>query len=167
MVTPNPASESLSGDGATNVPRSDSSLKNYPKYLDTFLNFFYISFCNIHILRSNFQSVKHHRSSTKPHLFLTETLLSEATDRSPNAEVPASASWGDQRRYYADLSWNDYCFRVRGPSLCAERITEVIVSDMEAYIPHSFSQPKPSKPWFNSACSCAIHDRDSIFSCYT
>ena len=31
---------------------------------------------------------------------------------------------------------------------------------MEAYIPHSFSQPKPSKPWFNTACSRAIHDRE-------
>ena len=30
--------------------------------------------------------------------------------------------------------------------LCAERITVVIVSGMEAYIPYSFSRPKPSKP---------------------
>ena len=45
-------------------------------------------------------------------------------------------------------------------SLCAERITEVIVSGMEAYIPHSFSRPKPSKPWFNTACSCVIYDRE-------
>ena len=72
----------------------------------------------------------------------------------------ASASWGDLRRYYANFPWNDYCFRDRDPSLCAERITEVIVSGMEAYIPHSFSQPKPSKPWFNTACSRAIHDRE-------
>ena len=72
----------------------------------------------------------------------------------------ASASWGDLRRYYADFPWNDYCFRDRDPSLCAERITEVIVSGMEAYIPHSFSRPKPSKPWFNTACSRAIHDRE-------
>ncbi|MPC73603.1 hypothetical protein E2C01_067938 [Portunus trituberculatus] len=41
----------------------------------------------------------------------------------------ASASWGDLRWYYADLPWNDYRFRVRDPSLCVERITEVIVSD--------------------------------------
>ncbi|MPC49789.1 hypothetical protein E2C01_043603 [Portunus trituberculatus] len=34
---------------------------------------------------------------------------------------------------------------------------------MEAYITHSFSQPKTSKPWFNthfSPFSCAIHDRE-------
>ena len=53
-----------------------------------------------------------------------------------------------------------YCFRDRDPSLCAECITEVIVSDMEAYIPHSFSWPKSFKPWFNTACSHAIHDRE-------
>ncbi|MPC60738.1 hypothetical protein E2C01_054794 [Portunus trituberculatus] len=83
MVTPNPASESPSGEGTRNVPRSDSSLDNDPKCLDTSLNF-YINFCNIHGLRSNFQSVEHHLSSTKCHLlFLTETQLSEATDSSP------------------------------------------------------------------------------------
>ncbi|MPC11033.1 hypothetical protein E2C01_003686 [Portunus trituberculatus] len=42
---------------------------------------------------------------------------------------------------------------VSDASLCAERI-------MEAYIAHSFSQPKPSKPWFNRACSRAVHDRE-------
>ncbi|MPC63550.1 hypothetical protein E2C01_057649 [Portunus trituberculatus] len=30
---------------------------------------------------------------------------------------------------------------------------------VEAYIPHSFSQPKASKSWFNTACSRAIHGR--------
>ncbi|MPC23839.1 hypothetical protein E2C01_016906 [Portunus trituberculatus] len=45
----------------------------------------------------------------------------------------ASASWGNLRRYYADFPWNDYYyFRVRDPTLCAEHITEVIVSGMEA-----------------------------------
>ncbi|MPC99518.1 hypothetical protein E2C01_094937 [Portunus trituberculatus] len=39
--------------------------------------------------------------------------------------------------------------------LCAESITEVIVSGMEAYIPHSFSQPKLSKLWFKTAYSHA------------
>ncbi|MPC63464.1 hypothetical protein E2C01_057563 [Portunus trituberculatus] len=72
----------------------------------------------------------------------------------------AFANSGDLRRYYAGFSWNDYCFRVRDPSLSAERITEVTVSGMEAFIPHSFSQPQPSKPWFTTACSRAIYDRD-------
>ncbi|MPC37606.1 hypothetical protein E2C01_031093 [Portunus trituberculatus] len=151
MATLNPASESPSGEGTRNVPRSDSSLENDPKCLDASLNFFFINFCNIRGLKSNFQSVEHHLSSTKSHLlFLTETQLSEATDSSPFS-VPsyflyshlrskagycvydppkrrcvwrfASASLGDQRRYYADFPWNDYCFRVRDPSLRAERIT--------------------------------------------
>ena len=72
----------------------------------------------------------------------------------------SSANWVDLRRYYGDISWNDYCFSARDLSLCAEPISEVIVSGMEAYIHHSFSQPKPSKPWFNTVCSCAIHDRE-------
>ncbi|MPC38906.1 hypothetical protein E2C01_032423 [Portunus trituberculatus] len=54
----------------------------------------------------------------------------------------ASACLGDLRRYYADFLWNGYCFRVRGPSPSAERITEMIVAGIESYIPHSFfSQP--------------------------
>ncbi|MPC27257.1 hypothetical protein E2C01_020425 [Portunus trituberculatus] len=36
-----------------------------------------------------------------------------------------SASWGNLRRYYTDFPWNDYCFHVRDPSLCAEQVTEV------------------------------------------
>ncbi|MPC80690.1 hypothetical protein E2C01_075277 [Portunus trituberculatus] len=72
---------SPSGEGTKNVPRLDTFFDNNPKCLDTSLNFFYINFCNIRGLRSNFQSVEHHLSSTKTHLlFLTETQLSEATD---------------------------------------------------------------------------------------
>ena len=78
----------------------------------------------------------------------------------------SSASWEDLRRYYADFPYNDYCFRVRDPSLCAERIIEVIVSGMEVYIPHSFSRPKPSKPWSITACSRDIHDREMAHKRY-
>ncbi|MPC45702.1 hypothetical protein E2C01_039408 [Portunus trituberculatus] len=84
MATPNPASESPFRKGARNVPRSNCSLHYDPKCLDTSLNFFYINFCNIWGLRSNFQSVEHHLSFTKPHLlFITKTQLSEATDSNP------------------------------------------------------------------------------------
>ncbi|MPC53890.1 hypothetical protein E2C01_047794 [Portunus trituberculatus] len=149
MATPNPASESSTGKGTSNVPRSDFSLGGDPKYLDTSLHFSFINFCNIRGFRSNFQSVEHHLSSTKPHLFLTETQLSEATDSSPFS-VPSyflypqfsSQSWmlrlcaqrlnllslGDLRRYYAHFPWNDYRFRVTDPSLCAIRIREEKVS---------------------------------------
>ncbi|MPC32107.1 hypothetical protein E2C01_025412 [Portunus trituberculatus] len=64
MVTLNPASESPSGEGTRNVPRSDCFLDDDLKCLDTSLNFFYINFCNIRGLRSNFQSVEHHLSFT-------------------------------------------------------------------------------------------------------
>ena len=355
MATSNPASESPPGEGTINVPRTDRSLGGDSRCLDTSSNFFYIHFCNIRGLRSNFQSVEYHLSSAKPHLlFLTETQVSEATDSSPYsvssyylyphfrfkagccvyvrnditcsrahflessefstiwlrlqchfstkficavylspnssdyvkffrylmskvehitsrfpsaeisilgdfnvhhqlwlssnftdqpgehaytfyltsgleqlvqhptripdrlgdtpnildlfftsnpsaysvhlfsplgssdhrlisascpiAPVPsqdppkrrcywhfASARWEDLRRHFADFPWNDYCFRDRDPSLCAERITEMIVSAMEAYIPHSFSTPKSHKPWFNSACSRAIRDREVAY----
>src|SRR6201990_3332229 len=46
-----------------------------------------------------------------------------------------AANWSDLRLYFSDFPWNDYCFRGRGPSECAERITEVILSGMKAYIP--------------------------------
>ncbi|MPC24639.1 hypothetical protein E2C01_017726 [Portunus trituberculatus] len=81
MASPNPASESPSGKETRNVLRSDCSLGGDPKCLDTSLDIF-INFCNIRCLRSKFQSVEHHFSSTKPHLFLTETQLFEATDSS-------------------------------------------------------------------------------------
>ncbi|MPC72583.1 hypothetical protein E2C01_066895 [Portunus trituberculatus] len=72
MATPILASESPSGEGTLNV---DS------KCLDTsFSFFFFINFCNICSFRSNFQSVEHH-FSTKPHLFLTETQVSKATNK--------------------------------------------------------------------------------------
>ncbi|MPC10924.1 hypothetical protein E2C01_003568 [Portunus trituberculatus] len=46
MATPNSASESSSGEGTRNIPRSDCSLGIGPKCLDILLNFF-INFCNI------------------------------------------------------------------------------------------------------------------------
>ena len=69
-------------------------------------------------------------------------------------------------RWKANFPWDDYCFYVRDPSLCAERITEVIVSGIESYIPHTFSNTKAKKPWFNSACSCAINDREAAHNRY-
>ncbi|MPC69991.1 hypothetical protein E2C01_064225 [Portunus trituberculatus] len=49
MATPNPASESPSGEGTRNVPRSDCSLSGDLKCLATSLDFFFINFCNIHV----------------------------------------------------------------------------------------------------------------------
>ena len=358
MVIKKSISESPAGGGTTSTPASDGPTGDDSGSLDTSQNLFYVNFCNIRGLRSNFQSVEHHLSSAKPHLlFLTETQVSEATDsspysvpsyylyphfrtkagccayvrnditcsrahdlessefstiwlrlqchfstkffcavyRSPNSTnyvnffdyltskvehitsnfpsaeisilgdfnvhhqlwlssnrtdspgehafnfylsndleqlvqhptripdrlgdtpnildlfltsnpsayavelfpplgssdhrlisascpispVPpqdppkkrclwhfASAQWDNLRSYYADFPWNDYCFHDRDASRCAERITEVIVSGMETFIPHSFSSPKSNKPWFNSACSRAIHDKDEAHNRY-
>ena len=78
----------------------------------------------------------------------------------------SSARWDDLRMYFSDFPWNDYCFRVRDPSVCAQRITEVIVSGMEAYIPHTFSPTHARKPWFNHACSRAVKDREAAYRRY-
>ncbi len=62
--------------------------------------------------------------------------------------------------YFSDFLWSDYCFQERHPLVCAQRITEVIVSGMEPYIPHTFSTPHAKKIWFNPACSRTIKDRE-------
>ncbi len=67
---------------------------------------------------------------------------------------------------FSDFPWNEYCFQVRDPSVCAQCITEVIVSGMEVYIPHTFSLPHVKKPWFNHACSHAIKDREAAYKRY-
>ena len=70
------------------------------------------------------------------------------------------------RQYYSDFPWDDYCFHVRDPSLCAERITEVIVSGMKLYIPHTFYNYKAKKPWFNFAGSCTVKDREAAHNLF-
>ncbi len=45
--------------------------------------------------------------------------------------------------------------------MCAQRI-----SGMEAFIPHTFSNPHTKKPWFNHACSLAIKDRETVHKRY-
>ncbi len=50
--------------------------------------------------------------------------------------------------------------------MCAQRITEVIVSGMKAYIPHNFSLPNVKMPLFNHACSHAIKDREAVYKTY-
>ena len=65
----------------TNFPRSDCSSADDLGCFDTSSNIFTHDFCNIRGLRSNYQSVEHHLSSTNPHLlFLIETQLSLTTD---------------------------------------------------------------------------------------
>ncbi|MPC48404.1 hypothetical protein E2C01_042176 [Portunus trituberculatus] len=54
--------------------------------------------------------------------------MSILLEGSSKAEVPLGFSLcqlRDLRRYYADFLWKNYSFRVRYPSLCVERITEI------------------------------------------
>ena len=39
----------------------------------------------------------------------------------------------------------------------------MIVSGVESYIPHIFSNDKAKNPWFNSACSRAVTDREAAY----
>ncbi len=78
----------------------------------------------------------------------------------------ASVRWDDLRMYFSDFPWNDYCFCFKDPFLCAQRITEVNVSGMEAYIPHTFSPSHAKKPSFNQACSRAIKDWEVAYGRY-
>ncbi len=78
----------------------------------------------------------------------------------------ASAPWDDLRMYFSDFLWNDYCFQDRDLSVCPQRITEVIVSGMEAYIPHTFSVLHTKKTLFNHTCSRAVQDREAAHKRY-
>ena len=69
-------------------------------------------------------------------------------------------------QYYSDFPWDDYCFHARDPSLCAETITEVIISSMKLYIIHTFFNTKAKKSQFNSACSHAVKDREAALKPY-
>ena len=77
-----------------------------------------------------------------------------------------AADWESLREYFFDFPWNDYCFRGGDASGAAERVTEVILSGMEAFIPHTFSPTKKNQPWFNSDCNLAIRRRERAFRDY-
>ena len=78
----------------------------------------------------------------------------------------ASANWRGTEGGVMLILGVDYCFCVRDSFLCPERITEMRVSGMEVYIFLSFFRPRPSKAWFNKACSRAIHDREMAYLSY-
>ena len=42
----------------------------------------------------------------------------------------------------------------------------MIISGMELYIPYTFSNTKAKKPWFNSARSRAVNDREAAHKRY-
>ncbi|MPC51907.1 hypothetical protein E2C01_045764 [Portunus trituberculatus] len=137
MAIPNPASESLSGEGIRNVP---SKFFDYlTSKVEQILSLYPFAEINVHhqlCLFSPFTDYPGELVFNFAILHDLEQLVQHSIripDRSPKAEVPLAfffCQLGDLRRYYADFPWNAYCFRVRDPSLCAERITEVIVSGM-------------------------------------
>ena len=49
-----------------------------------------------------------------------------------------TADWTGLQNFFSDFSWRDYCLSSGDVSISAERIAEVIVAGMEAYIPFSF-----------------------------
>lgn len=90
MATFTPASETLSGEGIKNVPRSDCSTSIDPKCLDTPLNSFFINFATFAVADQIF----HLQNITSPllnHIFSSLTHVSEATDSNPFS-VPSSFS---------------------------------------------------------------------------
>ncbi|MPC39085.1 hypothetical protein E2C01_032605 [Portunus trituberculatus] len=95
--------------------RSDCRLDEDPKCFDTSLDFFFINFCDIRGLRSKFQPVEHHLSSTKPHLFLTETQLSELTSivehilsLNPLAEIFILGDFNIHHQLWLSSSFTDH-----------------------------------------------------------
>ena len=67
------------------------------------------------------------------------------------------------RDYFTEFPWQDYCFSTGDTSECALRVEELILSGMEAYVPHTITTFSPSKPWFDGSCSDAIRQRDRAY----
>ncbi len=65
----------------------------------------------------------------------------------------------EDKRQYLPISRGMITVSGSGTPLCTQRITDVVVSAMEVFIPHTFSTPNAKKNWFNHACSRAIKER--------
>ncbi|MPC56802.1 hypothetical protein E2C01_050769 [Portunus trituberculatus] len=81
MATSNPASESSSEEGTRNVSRSDCSLVDDPKRLNTSVDFSSLpsaTYAVLHLIFNLWNTTFHLLNR-----FFTETQLSEATDNSP------------------------------------------------------------------------------------
>ena len=111
--------------------------------LDTSSNTFIHDFYNIRDHRSNFQSVEHYLSSTKPHLlFLTETQLSVTIDSSP----------------FSVLSYFLYPHVQPKAGCCA-----YVRNDITCYRAHKFGSSECSTIWLRLQCHslstyiCAVY----------
>nr|CAI5821407.1 unnamed protein product [Callosobruchus analis] len=76
---------------------------------------------------------------------------------------PPSTKWDDLRDYYQSFPWNDVCFKSMDPTACAREITEVLMSGMEAYIPHVVKHPSKNKPWSNQSCRDAVTSKNQKY----
>ncbi|MPC40846.1 hypothetical protein E2C01_034419 [Portunus trituberculatus] len=88
--------------------------------------------------------------------------------RSSEAEMPLVfrlCQLGDLRRYYADFPWNDYCFHVRDPSLCAEHITEDFKLDATSSVRLSSETHTETFKVSCRLCSAKHHVGNNAYIC--
>lgn len=78
----------------------------------------------------------------------------------------ATADWDTFCRYFFDFPWNDFCFRGRGPSESAYRITEGVLSGFETLISSHFSKSNTKNFWSTHACSSAVHKKEEAYKRY-
>src|SRR5678815_3077503 len=72
------------------------------------------------------------------------------------------ADWEALRCFYANYNWND-CFDSGDASDSADKVGTVIVNGMSRFIPSWTKSFSPHNPWFDRACSLAIHYRDNTY----
>ena len=72
------------------------------------------------------------------------------------------AQWSALREYFFDFPWGEHCFAGRDASDAALRITEVILSGMECFIPSS-TKAFSSQKWFDRSCADACRTRDRAY----
>ena len=103
------------------------------------------------------------------------SLISVSSSFSPPLPIPPTQShlWhfentrhSDIRDFLLDFPWGEYCFRSRNPELVAAKVTEVITSGMEAYIPSSVKTFSPSNPWFDCTCYLAVEAEEQAYQSY-
>lgn len=64
-----------------------------------------------------------------------------------------SANWTNSGNFFFDFLWEDYRLSSDDASIPSERIVEVVVPEMEAYIPPSSGTFSSFNLWSNRSCS--------------
>ena len=74
--------------------------------------------------------------------------------------------WEGLRQFYSQFPWNDVCFSSDISSTC-DSVTEIIITGMTEYIPHSSKPGKPNSPdWFNHSCAEAVRIKNTKHRIY-